>query len=579
VPIEPRAALGPGPLMHEDRPWLRFYGKVPATLAYPEVTLYEALATTARRVPAAIAWDFFGTRSSYAQLLAEVDRCAAALAGLGLREGERFLISMPTCPQGVIAFYAANRLGAVPALIHPLSTAPEITHFLDATGARMALTLDAFYGPLAAAAPREPLTSIVIARIPEYLGPLKRLGFWATKGRKIAPLPDDARVRAWRPLLAAARGAAPRGASKTDDPAAILFSGGTTGLPKGIVLSNRNFIAQGMQAASWCELGERDAILAILPIFHGFGLGVCVNAAFMAGGKSILVPQFSAQIVSKLLRKERPSVLVGVPTLFDALTKDPALARADLSCLAACFCGADTLPRAVKERFEALVARGGGRVKLLEGYGLTEAVTGIMATPLTEYREGSIGIPFPDMLAKIVRLGTTDEAPVGEEGEICVCGPAVMPGYLDDPQATAAALKGHADGRTWLHTGDLGRMDADGFFYFGVRLKRMIKSSGFNVYPAQVEAVLREHPAVADACVIGVPDAAQVERVKACVVPRDAAQAGDALGQALIAHCRAHLIKWSCPREVEFVDALPLTKVGKVDYRELVRRHAAKERA
>lgn len=561
--------------MVEHHPWLRYYGKVPRTLAYPEVTLYDALAATARRVPDAVAWDFFGTRSTYAQLLADIDRCAAALAAEGLNEGDRFLVSMPTSPQAVIAFYAANRLGALPALIHPLSTAPEITHFLDVSGARMALTLDAFYGPLAAAAPKLALTRIIIARIPEYLSPLKRLGFRVTKGRRIPKVPDDQRVRDWGALLASVRGAPPRGSTGTADPAAILFSGGTTGLPKGIVLSNRNFIAQGLQAAAWCGLGEKDAILAILPIFHGFGLGVCVNAAFMAGAKSILVPQFSAEIVSKLLRSERPTVLVGVPTLFDALTKDPALAGADLSCITACFCGADTLPRAVKERFEALVKQGGGQVKLLEGYGLTEAVTGIMATPLTEYREGSIGIPFPDMLAKIVRLGTTEEMPVGEEGEICIAGPAVMLGYLDDRQATAGTLKTHADNRTWLHTGDLGRMDADGFFYFSVRMKRMIKSSGFNVYPAQVEAVLREHPAVAEACVIGVPDAAQVERVKACVVPRDPAQAGAALEAALIAHCRERLIKWSCPREVEFLPALPLTRVGKVDYRELVRRHAS----
>jgi long-chain acyl-CoA synthetase len=324
-------------------------------------------------------------------------------------------------------------------------------------------------------------------------------------------------------------------------------------------------------------MGGADSILAVLPIFHGFGLGVCVNAAFMAGATSILVPQFSPQIVAKLLPKAKPTLLVGVPSLYDALAKDAALARADLSFLHACFSGADTLPRPVKERFEALVAARGGNVRLLEGYGLTEAVTGIMATPLTEYREGSVGIPFPDMDATICKLGTTEEMPVGEEGEICIAGPAVMLGYLDDALATAEVLRRHDDGRTWLHTGDLGRRDADGFFYFVIRAKRMIKSSGFNVYPAQVEAVLREHPAVAEACVIGVPDPAQVERVKACVVPREAAQAGPTLGDALVAHCRERLIKWSCPREVEFVDALPLTKVGKIDYRELVRRHEAKE--
>lgn len=563
--------------MTANHPWLRFYGSVPATIAYPEVTLYEALAATARRVPGSVAWDFFGTKATYAELLDSVDRCATALAAEGLRAGDRLLISMPTTPQGVIAFYAANRLGALPALIHPLSTAPEIAHFLDATGARMALTLDAFYGTLAAATPKRPLEKILVARIPEYLSPLKRLGFWATKGRKIPAVPADPRVRPWAALLSAAAPATEPPAGKTNDPAAILFSGGTTGLPKGIVLSNRNFIAQGMQAAAWCGMGEKDAILAVLPIFHGFGLGVCINSAFMAGGKSILVPQFSAEIVAKLLRTERPNVLVGVPTLFDALTKDPSLAKADLSCITACYCGADTLPRAVKERFEAMVTAGGGSVKLLEGYGLTEAVTGIMATPLTEYREGSVGVPLPDMLAKIVATGSVDEAAVGEEGEICIAGPAVMLGYLDDPEATAQALKVHEDGRTWLHTGDLGKMDADGFTYFSVRLKRMIKSSGFNVYPAQVEAVLREHPAVAEVCVIGVPDAAQVERVKACVVPRDKAQAGAAMQEELIAHCRERLIKWSCPREIEFVTELPLTKVGKVDYRELARRHAARD--
>jgi long-chain acyl-CoA synthetase len=547
---------------------------VPASLDYPEVTLYEALAATARRVPHAIAWDFFGTQSTYRALLAEVDRCAGALAAEGLKAGDRFLISMPTSPQGVIAFYAAIRLGALPALIHPLSTAPEITHYLDETGARMALTLDAFYGPLVAAAPKKALERIILARIPDYLSPLKRLGFALTKGRKIAKVPADSRVRWWKGFMESGVPEIPKPAASTNDPAAILFSGGTTALPKGIVLSHRNFIAEGMEAGAWCALGEGDAILAILPIFHGFGLGVCVNAAFMAGGKSILVPQFSAEIVAKRLRTDRPNVLVGVPTLFDALGRDRSLANADLSCLTACFSGADTLPREVKERFEKLVADRGGKVRLLEGYGLTEAVSGIMATPLEDYREGSIGVPLPDMLAKICAPETVDEVPIGQEGEICVSGPSVMLGYLNDPRATAQALRVHADGRTWLHTGDLGRMDADGYFYFSVRLKRMIKSSGFNVYPAQVEAVVRQHPAVADACVIGVPDPAQVERVAAYVVLRDPSVAGPEMEKALIGHCRERLIKWSCPREVAFLDALPLTKVGKVDYRELMRRHA-----
>jgi len=314
---------------------------------------------------------------------------------------------------------------------------------------------------------------------------------------------------------------------------------------------------------------ERDVVLAVLPIFHGFGLGALVHAGLVSGAKLVIVPQFSAEIVAKLLRTKRPTLMAGVPTLYDSLARDPSLRRSDLSSLRAAFSGADTLQPSVRDRFEGLVAERGGSVRLLEGYGLTEAVTAIIGTPIHAPRVGSVGIPFPDMLVKICTPGTDSELEFGEDGEICASGPPVMLGYLDDPEATAETLRRHGDGRTWLHTGDIGRMDDDGFVVFGARLKRMIKSSGFNVYPSQVEAVLGEHPAVAEACVVGVPDEAQGERVKAFVVAREPEAAGDALERELIAHCQARLIKWSCPREVEFRDELPLTRLGKVDFRAL----------
>jgi long-chain acyl-CoA synthetase len=562
-----------------DRPWLRFYGSVPATIDYPRVTLYEAVRATAERVPEAIAWDFFGTQASYRELLRSIDGCADALASLGLKAGDRLLISMPTSPAGVIAFYAANKLGVVPALIHPLSSATEIEQYLNESHAQVSLTLDAFYRIFAQVQPRQPLAHIVLARIGDYLSWPRRLGFWLTKGRKIPPIGNDPRVRWWRDLTADSHPHVPAAPASTDDPAAILFSGGTTGVPKAIVLSHYNLIAQGMQAAAWGGLSRADSILAILPIFHGFGLGVCINAMFMAGGKSILVPQFSSEIVAKLLRTKRPTALIGVPTLFDALSRHRFRERVDMSQLRACFCGADTLPRPVKERFEALVRAHGGNARLLEGYGLTEAVTGMMAMPATEYREGSIGIPFPDMDVKICRLGTDEEMPHGEEGEICIAGPDVMLGYLDDPATTAETLKVHRDGRTWLHTGDLGKRDADGFFYFTVRAKRMIKSSGFNVYPAQVEAVLFEHSLVADACVIGVPDERQGERVIAIVVLKDAAQQTHEVERALIDFCRQRLIKWACPREVQFRSELPRTRIGKADFKTLAAEYVARKRA
>jgi len=561
----------------DPAPWLRHYGAVPAHLQYPERTLYQMIAETAAREPERIAWDFFDRQCSYRQLLADIDVCANALSALGLGRDDRFLIVMPTAPQSVIAFYAANKLGAVSALIHPLSTPDEIGHYLDATGAELVLTLDAFYPNVVAAKPKRPLRGLLLARIGDYLSPLKSIGYWWRQGRRIAPIPADARVHWWRQAMRVPHTAVAMAGRGTDDPAAILFSGGTTALPKGIVLSNRNFIAQGLQTTTWGGIRPGDSILAILPIFHGFGLGVCVNAALMTGATSILVPTFDAASVARLIRRKRPTFLVGVPTLFAALTRDVHLANTDLSFLRAAFCGADSLPLPVKERFEALVAKGGGNLRLLEGYGLTEAVTAIMAMPLDSYREGSIGLPFPDMSAKICVPDSEQEAPVGSEGEICIAGPAVMIGYLDDPAATGHALRRHADGRVWLHTGDLGRQDADGFFYFSVRLKRMIKSSGFNVYPAQVEAVMLRHPLVAEVCVIGVPDSEQIERVVAWVVPKDVSDNDDRCAQILIAYCREHMLKWTCPREIRFCSSLPRTRVGKIDYRSLQLRFLARE--
>ncbi|MFZ1986974.1 MAG: AMP-binding protein, partial [Desulfatitalea sp.] len=433
--------------MHASKPWHRYYGNVPESIDYPKVTLYAAVAATARKYPLAPAYDFMGFISTYQRFVSEIDRCASGLAGLGLRQGDRITIAMPTTPQGIICFYAANKLGAVASMIHPLSTQAEIEFYLNLSQSKLALTINAFYAKFKAAMARTGLKRLILAKIPDYLPPIKGLAFQLLKGRKIPKVPADDRVVWWREMMRGEAREAPQARMDTHDLAVILYSGGTTGKPKGIMLSNANFIAEGLQCAHWVGMNKESSILAILPIFHGFGLGVCVNAAFMGGGKSILVPTFTPEEVAKLIKRKRPSFVVGVPTLFDALSRHAGFQRTDLSCLKAAFCGADTLPRVVKERFEAVVRRQGGRVKLLEGYGLTEAVTGIMATPLNEYREGSIGVPFPDMLAKIVRLDAIDEAPVGEEGEICISGPAVMLGYLNQPEETAKTLRTHADGR------------------------------------------------------------------------------------------------------------------------------------
>jgi long-chain acyl-CoA synthetase len=562
-----------------EKPWLKFYGDVPHTIQYPELSMYEAVRETALRKGKATAYDFLGYESSYGSFIKEVDKFADALASIGLKKGDRVTISMPTTPQGIICFYAVNKLGAVASMIHPLSTVSEIEFYVNISRSRFALTIDAFYDKFKQVMDTTCLEKTILTHIQDYLTPLKKIGFNLTKAKLIAKVPPDHRVLWWKDLMKKDCPQAPAADVHTKDLAVILYSGGTTGKPKGIMLSNYNFISEGLQCANWVGLDETYSVLAILPIFHGFGLGVCVNAALVAGGKTILVPIFTPEDVASLIKKKKPSCVVGVPTLYEALSNNPKFQKTDLSCLRACFSGADTLPSSVKEKFEKVVASNGGSVKLLEGYGLTEAVTAIMATPVNGYRPGSIGIPFPDMNAKVVKIGTTDETAAGEEGEICVEGPAVMMGYLDQPEETARTLIKHSDGKTWLHTGDIGYMDADGFFYFKLRHKRMIKSSGMNVYPAQVEETLYTHPDVKTACVIGVPDREQVEKVKAFVVLNDITKADAAKAQELIAHCRKTLIKWSCPREVEFRNELPLTLVGKVAFKTLEEQEIARLKA
>ena len=284
--------------MQDDLPWLRFYGDVPRTLDYPDVTLYEAVMRSVARVPDAVAFDFLGFRRRYRELGTDIERCAAGLAAAGLHAGDRITIATPTCPQGVIAFYAATRLGAVPAMIHPLSTAPEIEYYLSASRSKIALTLDAFYAKFAEVRARTALETLILARIPDCLPLTSRIGFLLTKQRSIPRVPDAADVTWWSQLLEARGAPPPAHRADPGELAAILFSGGTTGHPKGIMLTHRNLISEGLQVATWARMRAGDSILAVLPIFHGFGLGVCINAAFMGGGEAIMVPVFTAEAVA-----------------------------------------------------------------------------------------------------------------------------------------------------------------------------------------------------------------------------------------------------------------------------------------
>ncbi len=563
--------------MSETKPWLKFYGeKIPHSVNYPRVSLYERVMQTVKEYPDNVAFDFMGTTRTYRQLGDEIDRFAAALSALGVRKGDVMTISMPTSPNGVIPIYALNKIGAVASMIHPLSPPPQIKQYLNISKSKFALTLDLFYGEFMKILKETKVEKLIIAKATDYLSnPLLRFGYWLKKGRTI-PKINDPSVSWYLPLLNGKYPPVPTADVKPDDLAIILYSGGTTGTPKGIMLSNYNMISEGMMVTAMGDLHIGQSVLAILPIFHGFGLGVCVNAAFMVGGKTILVPLFTPESVAQLIKKKKPNFIIGVPTLFEALANNPDFCKTDLSCLEAAYSGADTLPRKVKEKFETVVKNNGGTVQLLEGYGLTEAVTAIMAIPPGYYKEGSVGVPFPDMLAKICKRGTTEEASIGEEGEICVSGPAVMLGYLDQPEETAKVLKKHADGRIWLHTGDIGTMDAEGWFFFKLREKRMLKVSGINVYPNVVEEALRKHPDVKDVCVVGIPDKKQITKVKAFVILKDPSKASDAMKVSIQAFGLEHLLKYESPRDIEFRTEFPKTLVGKVNWHKMEEEEIAK---
>ena len=540
--------------MYEKKLWLKFYDKhVPEHIDYPRTTMFNALFKTSEKYPDSIAYDFMGHESTYKQLIEQINQCAKALSSLGLKKGDRMTISMPTIPQGIICFYAINKIGAIASMIHPLSPPKQIEFFLNLSNSTFALTIDNVYPNFEKILDKTSLEVLILTQL----------------GQEEVQVPENPKIYWWNDIMAKSYSDIPKSEMNPDEMAVILYSGGTTGVPKGIMLSNYNFIAEGTQVATCMDLSDKDSALAILPIFHGFGLGVCVNAIFMGGGKSILVPSFTPDQVAELIKTKKPNLIFGVPTLYEALNRNPKFQNTDLSFLKAAFCGADTLPRTTKDKFEEICRNNGSDVQLREGYGLTEAVTGICAMPLGEYREGSIGIPFPDMMMKTVEIGTIKEAPTGQEGELCIHGPAVMLGYLNKPEETAKTLKKHEDGKIWLHTGDIATMDEDGFFFFKIRLKRMIKSSGFNVYPAQVEDVLYKHPDVLEACVIGVPDEKQVQTVKAFVVLKDPSKKSLEMEKELINYCNENLIKWSCPREIEFSKLLPKTLVGKIDFKQL----------
>ena len=555
--------------MTDERPWHATYPPdVPASLApYPRESVFALLQNAAAGFPDRPALAFFGRHLSYGWLLKEVERFSAVLAGLGVQKGDRVGLLLPNCPEYVIAWYACMRIGAIAVGNNPLYTERELEHQIKDSGARLMVVLDQVYARFGRIRDAAGVQEVIAVRLNRYMpAPIKWLAplrFRSDAKKHETPLPfipTDHKVRWWSDVMKAAGPVPP--VAPVEDPetdcAALIYTGGTTGLSKGAMLSHMNLVANARQATAWFPVvrqGE-DGILASLPFFHSFGT-LAMNFSMTKAAKLVLIPRFEIDMVLKALSKEKPSLFPGVPRMYIALNEDPRTPTHDLKSLKACISGAAPLPMAVAKRFEAIT----DGAKVVEGYGLTECSPVTHANPLMgERREGSIGMPLPDTDVKLTDLDEPDRiVPQGERGEMCIKGPQVMLGYWHRPDESAMVIR---DG--WLHTGDVAVMSPDGYFTIVDRIKDMIIVSGFNVYPTEVEAVLYHHPKILKCAVAGVPDATTGERVKAYIVLREGESA---TAEEITAWCRdpeQGLTGYRVPKDIEFRDSLPETLIGKV---------------
>jgi long-chain acyl-CoA synthetase len=558
------------PRMGDERPWLENYPEgVPRSLApFPNESVFSMLESSARRFPdrPAIAW--FGAHMTYAELLHEVERCSAMLAGLGVGKGDRVALIMPNSPAFTITFYACMRIGAVVVGNNPVYTRREMQHQLQDAEPTVVMVADLMYADYAEVFAELGLDTVVVTRLNDYMPAVKKLLAPMLKFRKQQrsagkpwpPVPKDAPVLRWHRALADA-GAIPPVATVDPqrDPAVLIYTGGTTGVAKGAMLSHANLDANARQAWAWITTIEegKDAVLAALPFFHSYGLLAMVLTGLIAA-KLVLVPNpRDIHLILEISSKEHPTFFPGVPRLYVAINEFPDLGKFDLKSVKACVSGAAPLPKAVADEF----ARVSDGAVLVEGYGLTECSPVTHVNPMDgRARPGAIGMPIPDTDVRLISIDDPDkEMPQGEPGELCIKGPQVMLGYWRRPEETALAIR-----NGWFHTGDVAVMDPDGFFRIVDRLKDMILVSGFNVYPNEVEDVLYHHPAISKCAVVGVPDERTGERVKAFVVLREGASL---TADDLIAWCKdpqQGLTGYRAPHEIEFRDSLPETLVGKV---------------
>lgn len=543
---------------------------------YPEFSMVSLLKETADKYPDYYALNFNNKKITFAQMIETIETVAQALIASGVKKGDFVSVVAPNTPQALISVYAINRMGAVANMIHPLLSANEIKKFVEHVDSKAIITFDMLYPKLAEVeweTSQKPV--MILARIadalPVYLKPL-----YLMKNKLDLKFNPNHDVVYWNDFLKRGKQRKeplPVDDGKGDDIAAILYSGGTTGIPKGVMIHNRAFNCMAIQAEEIKRDNTKDAAgkkaLALMPVFHGFGLAMCMHTMLYFGMCVFLVPKFDFKACTKLIFKKKINHVYAVPALFEALSRSEEIEKQDLSFLEMVAFSGDKMSDKLHNRMDKYLEKGGSTEQMTEAYGLTECLSAACISPFFAHKYGSTGLPLPDNKIKICEFGTHNELPRGEDGEICITGPTLMKGYYKNEVETNLALQMHEDGEKWLHTGDIGCMDEDGYLYYRQRHCKMIISAGYNIYPTQIEEVINGCNGVAVSCVIGIEDRSVGQRVVAVVQPTSMSADLDALRERILEACKNNVAEFAMPRDIIFQEELPRTAMGKVNFKKI----------
>ena len=566
---------------YETRPWLKYYDKegIPANLEFPDCSMVDMIIQSAEKWPDNVAISYYGHKVTYKNFVKKIEKAARALKNYGVKEGDKVTICMPNTPEGITMVYAVNMVGAICNMVHPLSSEKELEYYIKVADSKYVLVIDAVFDKIYKLRDTASLERIIVVRPSDGLGFLKQRLYKLLHVKKVKLPANDSRVVLWEDFIANSyfyQGNFYEERSGAD-PAIIMYSGGTTGTPKAVLLSNLNINAESLCDATVIrQIVPGAMVLSILPLFHCFGLGVCIHTPLCKGMGCILIPAFSHKQFADIIKKNSPNFIVGVPTLFEALV-NTKLKPDDLKSVTAVICGGDALTQTLRNKVNSYLKAHGSNAKIRVGYGLTEGSGAVCLSPENAFSDGIIGAPMPNTDIKVVKNNSFESLPFGAEGEICISGPLVMMGYLNDDAETAQTLRIHDDGKLWLHTGDLGSLHEDGFLYFEQRLKRIIISSGYNIYPTHLESVINSHEAVLTSTVIGIDHPHKGQVPKAFIVLKEGYKPGKRIEREIRELLERNVPVYALPVAYEFRDKLPQTLVGKVAFKKLEAEEKAKK--